>query len=249
MAMRIRFQYITSSRLGFSVERLADGLILDHASQTFKTAPAQPIANLTEAVSPFAGIYRATLSNTPITEFPNGYYAIGIHKIDSNNQVVSLLVSGMVEGDDNSVATGGSSTGSVDISALARGVWNYATNALTTTDSVGKLVKDSLDASISSRSTYNGGPVESVTNPVVVKTNQDKAGYALAGTGLDAIVVEQGINARQALSPILAATAGVISGATTGQIVIRGGNASVTRIQATTDNQGNRTSVTLNLPT
>jgi hypothetical protein len=70
----------------------------------------------------------------------------------------------------------------------------------------------------------------------------------LASAGLDSISIESGINLRQAISPILAATAGVISGAGSGQIQIRGGNSTLTRILATTDALGNRTSVTLNIP-
>jgi hypothetical protein len=84
---------------------------------------------------------------------------------------------------------------------------------------------------------------------VTVGTNNDKGGYVLASSGLDAISIEGGVNARQALSPILAACAGVIAGAGTGVIVIKGGNSSTTRITATTDNSGNRSSVTLTLPT
>jgi hypothetical protein len=93
-----------------------------------------------------------------------------------------------------------------------------------------------------------GGPVASVVAPVTVGTNNDKTGYALASTGLDAITVESGINVRQALSPILAASAGVVTGAGTGTIVIQGANASASRIVATTDNAGNRLSVVLSLP-
>ncbi|GAC1463647.1 MAG: hypothetical protein NVSMB9_01330 [Isosphaeraceae bacterium] len=89
----------------------------------------------------------------------------------------------------------------------------------------------------------------SVSAPVTVGTNNDKAGYTLAPFGLDAIQVEAGVNARQALSPILAASAGVLLGAGTGTIVIKGGNVAVTRITATTDNAGNRSAVVLTLPT
>lgn len=71
---------------------------------------------------------------------------------------------------------------------------------------------------------------------------------SLAPNGLDSIPVETGVNARQALSPILAASAGVLLGAGTGTVVIKGGNVAVTRVTATTDNAGNRTSVNLSLP-
>jgi hypothetical protein len=97
-------------------------------------------------------------------------------------------------------------------------------------------------------SAYAGGAVASVTAPVTVGTVTDKTGYALAAAGLDAVMVEAGVNVRQALSPILAAAAGVLAGAGTGTIIIKGGGVATTRITASTDSSGNRSSVTLNLP-
>ena len=44
-----------------------------------------------------------------------------------------------------------------------------------------------LDATISSRSTYAGGAVASVTAPVTVGTNNDKTGYALSAAGITAL--------------------------------------------------------------
>lgn len=75
-----------------------------------------------------------------------------------------------------------------------------------------------------------------------------KTGYSLASGGLDAVVVETGVNARQALSGVLAACAGVVSGAGTGTITIKGGGVATTRVVATTDASGNRSAVTLTLP-
>lgn len=92
------------------------------------------------------------------------------------------------------------------------------------------------------------GSVGSVTAGVTVAANGDKAGYTLAAAGLDAIPVEAGVNVRQALSPILAAAAGVLTGAGSGTIVIKGGNVATTRITATTDASGNRSAVVLTLP-
>jgi hypothetical protein len=133
-------------------------------------------------------------------------------------------------------------------------------------------IQTNLDATVSSRSTYAGGPVASVSGSVgsiagitfpanfgslvvnasdggvTVHTNSDKTGYTLASAGLDTIVVETGVNARQALSPILAACAGVLAGAPAGPITIKGGNVTTTRITADVDGSGNRTGVTLNLP-
>ena len=74
------------------------------------------------------------------------------------------------------------------------------------------------------------------------------AGVVLASNGLDNVTVETGLNARQALSVGTAALAGVLSGAGSGTIIIKGAGTTTTRITATTDNAGNRTSVSLNIP-
>ena len=55
---------------------------------------------------------------------------------------------------------------------------------------------------------------------------------ALGPAGLDAITIESGVNARQALSIVFAACGGVVSGAGTGSVVIKGGNVATTRINA-----------------
>lgn len=44
-----------------------------------------------------------------------------------------------------------------------------------------------LDATVSSRSTYAGGAVASVTAPVTVGTNQDKTGYGLSAAAVQAV--------------------------------------------------------------
>ncbi len=77
----------------------------------------------------------------------------------------------------------------------------------------------------------------------------DKAGYKVSSDGLDAITIESGVNARQAVSAILASSVGVLSGAASNRITIQGGNVSTTRITATVDPSGNRPSVALSLPT
>jgi hypothetical protein len=71
----------------------------------------------------------------------------------------------------------------------------------------------------------------------------------LAANGLDAVMVEVGINARQALAPILAASAGPSAGAGTGTTTFRAPVVGTpTRITASTSGDGNRTLVTLALP-
>jgi hypothetical protein len=133
----------------------------------------------------------------------------------------------------------------LDAAATAAAVWNAATVTYGTGGSYGALVELNLDAAVSTRSTFAGGAVASVTTPVAVS---DKTGFKLASDGLDAVAVETGINARQALSPILASAAGVLSGAETTTVTVKGGGVATTRVTATVDADGNRSSVTLNLP-
>jgi hypothetical protein len=121
-----------------------------------------------------------------------------------------------------------------------------------------------LDATISSRSTYAGGAVASVTGAVgsvtaavTVGTNNDKTGYALSSAGnnstADALLdranaVEAGATPRQSLRLILAALAGKLSGAATSTVIIRNAVAdSKDRIVATVDADGNRSSVVVDV--
>jgi hypothetical protein len=74
------------------------------------------------------------------------------------------------------------------------------------------------------------------------------ANRALGAAGLDAIIIETGLNARQALALIAAASAGADSGLDTGSIVIKGAGVATTRITATGDASGNRSSMVLTPP-
>lgn len=82
----------------------------------------------------------------------------------------------------------------------------------------------------------------------VVVASASKTGYSLAAAGLDSVVVETGLNARQSLSIIAAATGGVLSGAATTTNVIKGAGVATTRITATVDADGNRSAITLAPP-
>lgn len=266
MALRVRFQYLPGYTLGYSIERLVDGKLYDFADSTFKTGPgATAVAPLTEATYP--GRYIATLAATAADQFSDGQYAIGIHDANQMDRLIAFLGAEMYNGDDSPVVAPG---GGPD-------PWAIPLPGAYPAGTAGHILGSNLDAPISTRSTFAGGPVARVVEPVTVGTNNDKTGYAitqafpanfaalaitanggvtvgdrsgfsLAASGLDAISVEPGINVRQALAPILAATAGTISGVGTGTISIRGGNATTTRITATIDPAGNRASVVLALP-
>jgi hypothetical protein len=111
------------------------------------------------------------------------------------------------------------------------------------------LATANLDTQLSTIDTVVDSILDDTGTAGVVVAAGSKTGYTLAAAGLDSVVVETGVNARQALSPILAAAAGVVSGADTTSIVIKGGNVATTRIAATVDADGNRSAVTLTLPT
>jgi hypothetical protein len=240
MALRIRFQYTTGSQLGYSIERLSDGSFYDFSNSTFVSSPTTLIASLPEDSGNFAGRFKLTLSPTPSTQFSDGDYVVTVHNQVASNTVVAELAATMHGGDDATVIP-------QPLSSVVD-PWSVTLPSSYAAGTAGSILGTNLDAKVSTRSTYAGGAVASVTAPVTVGTNSDKAGYSLASSGLDAIQIESGINARQSLSPILAACAGVIAGAGTGVVVIKGGNSSTTRITATTDNAGNRSSVTLTLP-
>lgn len=83
----------------------------------------------------------------------------------------------------------------------------------------------------------------------VVVAAASKTGYSLAAAGLDQIVIETGLNARQALSINAAALAGVLSGAASPEITIKAaGVPATTRLVAAVDADGNRSAVTLTPP-
>lgn len=114
---------------------------------------------------------------------------------------------------------------------------------------------DNLDAAITTRASASALSTLQTTctsiSTVVSTTGvavADKDGYALAADGVDLVVVETGVNLRQACSAIAAMSAGAASGAGTGTMVYKAANNSgTTRITAVCD-AGNRTSVTLSLP-
>ncbi len=76
----------------------------------------------------------------------------------------------------------------------------------------------------------------------------DKTGFSLAAAGLDSVVIEAGLNARQAMSLIASACVGVLAGAATTTVTIKGAGVATQRVSATVDSNGNRSAVTLAPP-
>jgi hypothetical protein len=112
------------------------------------------------------------------------------------------------------------------------------------------LTSANLETQLSAIDTVVDSILDDTGTAGVVVAAGSKTGYTLAAAGLDSIVVETGVNARQALSVIAAATAGVVSGAETSTVVIKGANVATTRITASNlDLDGNRPTIVLTLPT
>jgi hypothetical protein len=81
---------------------------------------------------------------------------------------------------------------------------------------------------------------------VTAATVDDKTNYALSSGGLDTIVIETGVNCRQAIQAVAAVLAGESTDVDTGSPVFKGIDSATTRVSGTSSG-GNRSSITLNL--
>lgn len=118
-------------------------------------------------------------------------------------------------------------------------IWDALTSALITAGSIGKLLVNNINATITSRQ-----PSGNVT----VGTNNDKTGYQLSAPGVAAIldeVYEGTTTFRQFLRLAASTLFGKLSGAATASITIRDEADSKNRITATVDVDGNRSAVIL----
>ena len=149
-----------------------------------------------------------------------------------------------VAGPDDFKATGFSTHSAAD-------VWVSATRTLTSADNITSTGGTTVPQTGDSYARLGAPAGASVSADIAsIKNDTATGGVLVAPSGLDLIVVETGLNARQALSTTAAALAGVLSGAETTDVVIRAANdPATTRINATVDADGNRSVVTLTLPT
>ena len=135
------------------------------------------------------------------------------------DQVVATVTNGVT------VTTNNDKTGYSLSSGGVQAVWDALTSALTTSGSIGKLLADNIDATVSSRSTLTAAQVWDLTSGI-----------------------ETSLTPRQAMRLMASALAGVLSGAATTTVTIKNAVANDTnRIVATVDADGNRTSLVYNL--
>lgn len=155
------------------------------------------------------------------------------------------------------VGTNNDKTGYSLSGAAILAIWDALTAALTTVGSIGKLLVDNINATISSRlasASYTAPDNASIT---AIKAKTDNLPAAPAAVGdiptanqnADALLdranaIETGLTPRGALRLQAAALAGELSGAATNTVTIRNAVAdSKDRIVATVDPDGNRTAV------
>jgi hypothetical protein len=100
--------------------------------------------------------------------------------------------------------------------AAVQAIWDALTSALTTAGSIGKRLVDNIDAAISSRSTYAGGAVASVTGSVgsVATGGITAASFAAGAIDSAAIATDAIGSAELAASAVTEIQAAILSDAT-----------------------------------
>jgi hypothetical protein len=159
------------------------------------------------------------------------------------------------------VATNNDKSGYSLSAAGVQAVWDALTSALSTANSVGKLLVDNVNATISSRATQTS--VDTIddfvdTEVAAIKAKTDNLPASPAATGdiptatqnADALLdraagVETGWTLRQSMRVMLSSLAGKLSGAATNTVTIRDVGDTKNRVTASVDPDGNRTAVTL----
>jgi hypothetical protein len=220
--------------------------------------------NVAGSVGSVTGAVGSVVGHTPQTgdSFARiGATGSGLTSLAPASTALSTAVwtptkAGFIDAAISSVATGGVSAEDIadailaalpeptGLGEIADAVWDEARAGHTTAGTFGQGV-----ASVQGNITGNvAGSVASVTAGVTVS---DKTGYKLASDGVDAIVVESGINLRQSVAIIGASAAGKASGqdTTTAVFYAIGTSGTTTqRISAQVDAVGNRTATTLTVP-
>ena len=224
-------------------------------------APATPIvADYSEFNATYASyltaLYNVMPAYTPLVDSAGKLTLSATQSFNNTGQTTKYAATLAASDVSGTIPVNATQWGSVAVTGMPMPTYTQPTGFLAQTFPGGILAN---------QTNITAGTITNVTNLTNAATNGDftaamKTSTTTAATaatptatlpssGLDSIVVESGMNARQALSIIASALSGVLSGAGTGTITVKGGNVATTRIVANTDNAGNRTSVALSLPT
>ncbi len=195
--------------------------------------------NVTTVNGLASGVITATsIAANAITSAKIATDAIGAAQLaaDAVSEIQSGLSTLTAAGVWDLATSGHTTSGTFGAAAVAAGgagdPWSTSLPGSYGSGTAGYIVGTNLNATVSSRSTFD----------------PSATGVKLTSAGLDLVVIESGINARQAVSLIASATAGVVGGNDTNSPVFKGINTNTTRIAATTTTAGNRTAVTLSPP-
>src|SRR5262249_33450437 len=148
-----------------------------------------------------------------------GAYAVG---------TAGYLVGTNLDAKTSSRLATGAYTSPPAVSQIVAGVWDELKSNHNTAGTFGCF----LDAAISTRSTFAGGAVASVTSPVTVAINNDKSGYTLAGAqSFSTTGTVGGVTATVALSAVdsnILHFGTALAGATSNSVVLAATASNVT---------------------
>ncbi len=219
------------------------GLLILQAVTTTSGVHFQPVNIYTDDRSLAAGAIKTTTFATgAIDAAAIATDAIGASEIADNAITASVIA-------NNAIGSAQMAADAIDASALADDAVVEIVAGMND-PSVAEIVAGMNDPSAGAiaDAVWNEPTADHVAAGSFGLLAADKTGFQLASDGVDAIVIETGINMRQAVSVSLASAAGKISGSETTTVTIKGANTSTTRISATVDANGNRTAITLTLP-
>lgn len=177
-----------TGQVSLSSGTVTAGTVSDKTGYGLSSAAVQAIWDaLTSALTTVGSIGKLIVTNLDTTISSRSSYAggdtSGVTTLLSRVGGAITLSGGAVTVGTNNDKTGytastvSDKTGYSLSAGAIQAIWDALTSALTTVGSVGKLIVDNVNATISSRSTYSGGAVASVTAGVIVTTNNDKTGY------------------------------------------------------------------------
>jgi hypothetical protein len=170
----------------------------------------------------------------------------------ASNELTGTLVVPIPANVRRGVATD-NTVGTADLTAAD--MWNHLLTSITTDGSVGKLIKDSLDAAVSTRLAAAGYTAPDNAGVTAIKAKTDNLPSDPASdTNVNAVAqdvwsseIETGYDAKETMRIVSSVLAGKVSGAGSGTETFRDVNDTTDRVVAIVDNNGNRTGITIDV--
>jgi hypothetical protein len=139
------------------------GIVKSNLTQILGTTLTETAGQIAAAFKQFFNIASPTSTMNTITTVTTATNLTNLPSIPANWLTAAGINAGALNGKgDWNIGKTGYALSSAGVQAI----WDALTSALTTVGSIGKLLVDNINATISSRSTYAGGAVASVTGAV-----------------------------------------------------------------------------------